>query len=138
MNANTLELQYMEHLLGKLYCRLSGWKQPEIVQIVGWTKTAVKEGSKVKYAYVKYLHFNVNERSMYGGDGFLDKDSIQTDITKPVLRSAPGLSLLKINKDKEKEGFYLSKGSPSSSIYEYYSEMNMEDLNRKYRWSSPL
>jgi hypothetical protein len=136
-----MEEAFTNGLLGRIYIHNHGWKEPAVVQVVGWTKNATKEGVKVRYAYVKLVKFHTIQTDRHGGDGHIDWVSVQSNITQPVRRAGQGIFTLMINdmNGEPDEGiFFLSRGSPSSTIYESYYEVTIEEKRDfRYTWTSP-
>ena len=124
MENNTNTVQKLRSILGKLFeCRFS-YTTPTIVQVIGWTKTAEKPTSKVRYVYVKEIDL-ISNFHVYGGSSKINTNSIQNINSESKLQRSTHKLMVHLNGIDDTEGnevsdIVLSKGSASSPAYELY------------------
>ncbi len=102
-NTQSFYKEKLQSVLGKVFVHHHSYREPEVVQVVGWTPNAEKINAKVRYVYVDYIELK-STYDQYGGESKINTSTILT-IDKPVKSDFK----LKINFNEREP--YLSKGN---------------------------
>lgn len=115
-------------ILGRVFTRSHSYRQPDVYQVVGWTKNSANPDAKRRFVFVRSVNFNSNNH-MHGGDGTIDATDVQT-ITEPQFSGNERLTLDTYTTFDEHQDYCLRKRK-DGLVEEFFPE---NDLNRVYMW----
>lgn len=69
-------------ILGRVFIKTHCYREPDVFQVVGWTKHSERPDAKRRTVFVRPVNFNANHHA-YGGDGQIDVTDV-LDITTPI------------------------------------------------------
>jgi hypothetical protein len=124
-NNNVPEI--IQNHLGKIFLHRNSYCAPDVVRIVGFTPSCLKEKTKIRYVFVEYIdisQFTIYTRG-YGGECNIDLDLIPS-IQTPVIIPYKTINKLKFNIEEPNKyrntiWIYLSEGSSKSSDYKVFN-----------------
>ena len=115
-------------ILGKVFVKSHSYREPDVYQVVGWTKNSTKPDAKLRFVFVRRVNFLSNHH-MHGGDGRIDITDIQ-NITEPQHQGNERLTLKKYITVDGNEDFCLRKRK-DGLVEEFYPQT---DLNSVFMW----
>ena len=118
----------LNSILGNVYTISHSYRQPDVVQVVGWTKNSAKPDAKIRFIYVRRVKFISNDH-MHGGDGVIDKNDVLV-VLKPQHTGDERLTLQSYTEIGGQKEFCLQKREQN-----YVTQLYLErDLDRRYMW----
>ena len=83
----------IKDILGNVYFRQHFNNPPDLIQVIGWTKTAEQPETVRKFLYIRKIPLTINH-GIFGGSWAIDKEVLEkykSEIKEPVNRPTPGV-----------------------------------------------
>lgn len=123
---NNNDAEIVRNHLGKVFLRRNSYRAPDVIRIVGFTPSCLKEKTKIRKVFVECVdisQFIIID--MHGGECNIDLGFIPL-IQIPIKTPYKTIHKLRFNieepnKYRNTRWIYLSNGSSKSSDYEVYN-----------------